>query len=693
MAWGSRTNATPLATAATDLHSRLMAFAARAGYRKPGSIAEGMTFRQWCEDLAAKGLKVDRKPFRLDDRPALAPIYDAIPSTRAEAAHQTLVIMKATQLGLTVWEVLADLYMALKWAPVNIGLFLPDQTTAGFKSEHRFMPIVRSSPLLYQHLAYRDEEGGTGKRKKVGEGNILTRQVADSLLMFLWTSGKVSTESRPMDVVSLDEVQGMTLDQIDKVRARTGDSEVDFTLLLSTANMPELDIDAWYRRGTQEVWHTECESCGAMTDLSDPAGIFPDQSIAYNTGQYPRHPQDEYLWCCPSCRQPIADPQRGRYIAANPQPQRGVRSFLLPRTISPRMTPRQAFDNFRFARTGDQKKSFYNRTLARPYIDPDQLLVTLSHCRAAVAAGQAAGLSWLDSYAGPSYMGIDQMGGWNAVIIKRRLPDGRQAVIHVEAVWGEEPFLRCDELMKQYGVAVCVVEQLPNVNSARAFANRHRGKVFLAGYSVLRDDFMVWGDDASVSDRRTAEADRTRYTVNLNQYKCMQVALQRVRDTLCLFPDPAKLEQEVFENGKPKRIPILEDWVFLHFTKTALVVEQNEQTRKPVAKVLKVGMDPHFSYANMLVDVAWARNFGTSTFIMPDAPAESGPTQAQTSAAAHARQTMPGLPQDVLSMMDTLPAGVCGRCSAFKDGRCQDRDFLVGAADPGCALFSARGTS
>ena len=77
------------------------------------------------------------------------------------------------------------------------------------------------------------------------------------------------------------------------------------------------------------------------------------------------------------------------------------------------------------ARNGDQRKSFYNRTLARPYIDADQLPVTLSHCLAAVEDGRRAGVTWQSS-GRDCIMGIDRMGGWNAVIIKRRRTGGRR---------------------------------------------------------------------------------------------------------------------------------------------------------------------------------------------------------------------------------------------------------------------------
>lgn len=672
-----------------DLDTSLDRLEVLTGYRVDVNTIGSQTFRQWCEALARDGMKIDGKPFSLEDRPALVPLYDAIPSTPEEARRCTIICMKATQIGLTVWEVLATVYMAIKWAPVNIGLFLPDQTTAGFKSEHRFMRIMRSVPSLYRRLVQRTDE--TGRDRKIGEGNVLTRVLGESLMMFLWTSGKVTTESRPMDIVTLDEVQEMTLDQIDKASARTGDSHIDFRMMLSTANMPDLDIDFWYHQGTQEEWHTLCLKCRELSDLSDPAGIFPKRSIAYNTGQITGAPVNDYCWICPVCQAFIADLQIGDFVIKAPQNGPFKRSFLLPRTISPRMTARDAAEGWSRAKTGDQKKSFYNRVLARPYIDAEQLPVTMAHCMAAVEAGRLAGVTWKKS-AKFTFCGIDQMGSFNAVIIKERLPDGRQAVIHVEAVFNDDPFERCGELMAIYGIQCCVVEQLPNVNDARRFANKFKGRVFLAGYHDLKDDFLKWGDDLSTSDRHTAEDERTRRTVTLNQYKCMQVALHRVRDAHCLFPNPDELIQDVLEAGEPLRMPILRDWVFLHFTKTALVVEQKEDERKPRARVLKIGIDPHFSFANMLCDVAWARSYGTGQFILP-----TGGSDFQEKREEAAKRDMPGLPVGVANMLvegaakvhATARGEVCGNCEAFEKAtnRCRERNFTVTASDPGCPIY------
>lgn len=678
----------PVSYQRQSLTRELTLFAASQGFTGPRSIPDEWSFVDWVEELRRRGLKVDRKPFSLDDRPALRPIYEAIPRTEAEAKDRGLVVMKATQLGLTVWEVLADLYLALKFGPVNIGMFLPDQSTASFKSEHRFMPIVRSHPDLYARLINRMELDGS--KKKVGEGNVLTRQFGESLLLFLWTSGRVTTESRPMDIVSLDEVQEMTLDAIDKVRARMGDSRIRFTLMLSTANQPELDIHHWYLQGTQEVWHTRCHACGTESDLSDPAGIFPAKSTAWNSGQVKGAPKGEFVWTCPACGGWIPNPQIGRYIAQRPEAlaKTGIRSFLLPRTISPRITAREMVTDFARAKTGNQRKSFYNRTLARPYIDADQLPVTLGHLQEAARRGMELGLTWLPTARG-TYMGIDQMGGWNAVIIKGRLADGRQRVVHVEAVFATDPFERCSELMDLYGVKTCVVEQLPNVNDARRFANRHLGRVFLAGYAELRDDMLVWGDDLSRSDRRTAAEDRSRYTVTISQYKAMQRTLFLLRDADCLWPDPMALEQTVPVDGADRRLPIVRDWCWDHYTKTALVVEHDEETRKPKAKVRKVGLDPHFSFATMLCDIAWSRDGGATTMLGGEL---TGPPPALEQPGAGRLLNEPGLPEGLKAIMAEAPAGTCGACSAFRDGNCTARGFRVAATDPGCPFYvGARG--
>ena len=665
-------------------------FVRESGYSSQGAIAEDMTFRQWCEDLAEKGLMIENRPFSLRGNDALEELYDEIPTTLDEAKGFFFALMKAAQIGATVWEILAQIYIALKFGPLTSGMFLPDQATAAFKSENRFMRMVRTMPESIYHKFIYQVDHESGKDKRTGEGNVLTRKMGNSLFLFLWTSGKVSTESRPMDILGLDEVQGMTLEQIGKVKERISASMLKMLLLLSTANLPDLDIDFYYKRGTQKVFFTKCEACGGENDLSDPDKNFPG-CIAYNTGQVDGGaPLNEYVYVCPDCGHYIPNTMHGRFVEQNPGAD--YRSMLFPQTISSTVTAREMITDWKMAVTGDQKKNYYNRKLARAYVDQDQVPVKMEHCDLCVQEGIRAGVKWEQS-GRDTYMGIDQMGGFHAVIIKKRLSDGRQAVIHAEAIFSDDPWEKSGKLMNQYGVAVCVLEHLPNWDNAKAFANKFPGRVFIV--TSYGEDQILWADTVSRSDRKTGDEERSRYTCSINQYKAMQTSLFRVKNQVCLFPKPEEKEQDVIDKGERKRIVLLRDWVFMHFTKTALIVEtaddraktaaakQRSKARDSRAYVAKLGVDPHFSYANMLCDVAWARSHGTSTFWFPE-------KSEQEKVMDKVQKNMPGLPPNIVQQMERPPAGdVCGVCEAFdKDAsRCKERDLRVKADDPGCMFF------
>ena len=148
------------------------------------------------------------------------------------------------------------------------------------------------------------------------------------------------------------------------------------------------------------------------------------------------------------------------------------------------------------------------------------------------------------------------------------------------------------------------------------------------------------------------------------------------------MPDPKGLEQEVIEKGVRRRVAVLKDIAFRDFTHTALIAEKDPEQRKYRRRVVKVGIDPHTSYANMLCDVAWSRAHGTTQFLM------SADKEALVTDRARAvEKAMPGLPKEVLAMIDSTPTGTCGRCTAFKAGRCTERELLVGARDPACILY------
>ena len=325
----------------------------------------------------------------------------------------------------------------------------------------------------------------------------------------------------------------------------------------------------------------------------------------------------------------------------------------------------------------DDIRNFYNRCLGKPYQDPNELPVSDAHLAACVAEGARAGVVWKTSGSN-TFMGIDQMGGFNCVVVKERLPDGRHAVVHVEEIYDDSPFDRCTRLMKDFGVQICVVEQLPNYNDARRFANleTHQRRVFLCNdYGEVEEGIARWGDGPklSASERRTDETERDRWTVRIDQHKAMSVTLRRVAATGCLFPDPSALVQEVRDKDARFQAPILKERVFPHLKTTALVTERvNELERRYRRKVEKRGNDPHFSFAFMLCDVAMSRAYGTSTFILPDL-AETAPTRP----ADHPL---------VQLLRHRQSDGTCGRCKQF-----QLQEGARGEAGQGICAFRSVG--
>lgn len=645
-------------------------------------IGKDETFRQWCARLADEGLKVDGKAFTLDDRPAMAWIYEQVPSTADEAYRLVLVLMKCAQVGFTVMEMLATIYLGIKFGPGTVGMFLPDQALAQLKSTERFMPIVRTVPAVHA-LMTQDSLDGTGR--KTGEGNVRTRRIGESLFVFSWTSGRSTTESIPMDILSYDEVQEMTLEQMEKTQERLSASSIRFTLMGSTANWPDADIHHWYKRGSQHRFHSECPTCGTKKPLDD---YFPN-CIKLDTER------DIYRYVCPNGHW-LEDPQHGVWLADNPgadkpidlsipnrdRPLR-IRSIHFPQFLSPTISAEEIIYAYN---TATDMKNFFNRKLGKPYLDPSQVPVTLEHLARCVEAGKAAGIVWKTRAKG-TYMGIDQMGNFNVHVIKERLPDGRQAVVHIEETYSADPFERSAELMDLYGVAVCVVEINPNYNDAKKFANRFPGRVFICdSFGRMVEGMIQWGDAPRLgtSERRTDEEARDRYTLRMDQYKCMDVSMSRFTAAVpvCLFPDPQGLVQTVVEKGQQQVVAVLPR-MFHHFTKTALVAEKDDETNQYKRSVKKIGIDPHFSYANMLCDVAWSRAHGTSSFILPDA---SRPAEVQLSPEAI---QAPALANAILEQAAVAQGDKCGGClNRDPDTNfCSEIGMRIRPADPACISF------
>jgi hypothetical protein len=97
-------------------------------------------------------------------------------------------------------------------------------------------------------------------------------------------------------------------------------------------------------------------------------------------------------------------------------------------------------------------------------------------------------------------MGVDQGKLLHVVIGKH---PGRIVYLGVHQDWEE-----LDRLMKSFNVSRCIVDAMPEIRNARAFAERHRGRVYLNYYSEYQKGAYAWNErDLIVTSNRTESLD------------------------------------------------------------------------------------------------------------------------------------------------------------------------------------------
>jgi len=90
-------------------------------------------------------------------------------------------------------------------------------------------------------------------------------------------------------------------------------------------------------------------------------------------------------------------------------------------------------------------------------------------------------------------------------VIGKRHPGKAGKIVHIGIYKNWQDL---DPLMKRFNIIKCVCDALPNQHSARDFAERHRGKVFLCFYREHQKGRYAWNDrDLTISCNRTESLD------------------------------------------------------------------------------------------------------------------------------------------------------------------------------------------
>lgn len=707
---------------------------------RPVTRAREQSFREWSE---SNGFVADREPIDFSVWRFLRQVYDAVPRELASQDPNTFrlakgydeTIMKGGQSGgsvkvllLPLWLCLIDRYQG--------GYFLPTEEQSDKFSSNRFIRFCRENPEIHRQMG---DPGAPGTaRKAIDEGSVRTRRIGHSILYFLSIYGRISTESMPLDFVVFDEVQDMLPADVEKAMVRVDASSLKLSVKVSTANFPGSDIDYFYQRSDQREFHTEC-GCGDGVVLArEWHPIDGPACIGEGNGTTPGIPRG-YFYRCPRCEKVITDPQKGLFRSHAPTSHKI--GFQWPQMLSPKIDAGEIMDKWL---NRVDTKNFFNRSLGLPYTDPNTQPITDEVLRRAEVAGMGKMLRWgpptKGQYPDGVFMGCDQM-GQNIHVTIGAVVDGRVRYLWLEIIYGKNTFKRCYALMKEFRVRFACMETLLNFDEAKRFADAFPGRVFLAQYQDLENELLTWWDRPrdNVKIRKTTEEEKVRYSVTLDQYKVMSRALGKWVQGEVEHPDSRTLRKDLQTTKGIEQVAVCKEF-WKHLKAIALVTELREgkeDERRFRRAVKKVGIDPHFAYANMLMMVAMSRVYGTDQMLIPDslvmwAPGEDGkgkevsePTNppnpspatvgAPTAAAAapspapaakskpHRKGTdmeqvrnssighllpggaMPVLVEPGAIMPGTEGPATCGTCvNKLKDNQCALRLFYVSANQPAC---------
>ena len=295
----------------------------------------------------------------------------------------------------------------------------------------------------------------------------------------------------------------------------------------------------------------KCEKCGEYTCLEE---TFPDCLLEID---------GRVLRACRKCQAKL-NPSIGEWVAKRPAAER--RGYSYSQLFSHYVDPADILHQFR---TTNNLTEFYNLKIGRAYVEATNRLTIQEVIALCGDEGNAS------SDPGPCSMGVDQGKVLHVVIGKREWQRAGK-IVHV----GEyEAWEQLDRLMKVFNVGRCVVDALPETRNARAFAERHKGKVFLSYYNEHQKSGYKWNDaDLTVHSNRTESMDASHTEISAGR-----VSLPRYGEVLQIFAE--------------------------HLANTAKKVEEDEDGSKRYVYV-KLGPD-HFRHA--LNYECMARQYGASS--------------------------------------------------------------------------------
>ncbi len=455
---------------------------ARAIPAHPGAISRS----SWVQ----RHISLAGKPFSFAGHEYLRGLYDC--------DHPHIVIEKAAQVGGSLFAILDTLWAIDSSLITTAVYFFPTTHDVRDFSQDRIRPIIKSCPHLAARTSGIDNSGYT-------QFIDLATRLPQSSIYFRGMKSSVSTASVPADQIVIDERDKVSEREYSLAIKRISHSSTGLIRELCTPTIPDYGIDAAFLRSDMRFWTIKCPACG---NWNQPEKTFRDDQSPERV-IYLKDSR-AYLGCS-LCASPL-DPSRGEWVADFPS-RTAIAGFHLSQlystvTQSGRPIQHALLDEFHHSR---HIADYWNSRIGFPFEDASTSLPleTLNSCDGDYPM-QPTGQSCV--------MGIDQ-GNHLHIVISRITTDTRQIIyagIHTS-------FDDLPPLMRAYDIRTCVIDALPDLHSARKFAESFPDRVFLCYYNSRSDSPVKWHThNHSVHVNRTEILDSA-----LAEYTTRRVRLPR----------------------------------------------------------------------------------------------------------------------------------------------------------------------
>ena len=496
--------------------------------RKFNTSDVGAPFHEW-----VKNIILDGRPFTYDRHEYLLEPY------MDDHSHQ--VEEKAAQMGLTSKAMLKVSYGARYGGYRGILYLFPSKSDVTDFSKGRIDPLIDDNPNTI------------GKwLKDTDAANI--KRIWNAFLYLRGMKSRVGLKSIPIDFTVFDELDEAPQNAVDMAMERMGHSEFKEVLKLSNPTLPDYGIDKAFQETDQRYWLLKCEKCGKHTCLED---TFPD-CLSTVKGRVIR--------LCQSCRDKELNPSIGEWVAKHPSVT-DKRGYHYSQLFSHFVDPGAILHQFR---TTNNLTDFYNLKIGNAYVEAENRLSiqeVLSLCgNEGVASNDQ----------GPCYMGVDQGKDLHVVIGKRQPPQAGK-IVHLEVYkdWQE-----LDRLMDNFRVSRCVCDALPETRNGRAFAERHKGKVFLNYYNEHQKGSYKWNEKELI--------------VQCNRTESLDASHREIMDREIILPKECEITKTFAK----------------HLHNVAKKLDEDEESGSKRYIYVKLGLD-HFRHA--LNYEAMARQYGANS--------------------------------------------------------------------------------